>query len=69
MSEKKFLNSIDVKIQGGGTLFDVFREYLGAERYNNLIVCLSPSLKSPEVYAQILLSDPRNLLVFHEETG
>jgi hypothetical protein len=66
-SIKRWLNNYDIKLKLNQTLFDVYRNLVKEERYAYLIVDLSPSLKSAEVYTNILFSDPRPFLVFHVE--
>ena len=67
-SLQRILNSYSaVQLKKGTTLYDIFKSYVQKENYNYIIISLSPALAKPEVYAQVLLSDSRPLLIFHEE--
>ena len=66
-SLKRFLNSYDIKLKKNSTLYDVFKLYVQEKKYNYLILNMAPCLERPEVYSQILFSDTRPLLLFHEE--
>ena len=66
-SLKRFLNSYEIKLKGGETLYELFKKFVQGEPYSYIIVNLSTRLKFPQVYSQILFSDDRPLLIFHEE--
>ena len=66
-SLKRWLNGYAIKLKANQTLFDCFQERIIGDKYAYLVLDLSPSLKSPHVYSNILLADPRPLLVFHVE--
>lgn len=66
-SIKRWLNNYDIQLKSNQTLFEVYRNLVKEERYAYLILDLSPSLKSPRAYSNIILSDPRPYLVFHVE--
>ena len=64
---KRFLNAYEIKLKGNATLYEVFKTFVQSKPYSHIIVNLSPKLKSPQVYSQILLCDDRPLLLFHED--
>ena len=64
---KRFLNAYEIRLQGNATLYEVFKTFVQSKPYSHIIVNLSPKLKSPQVYSQILLCDDRPLLLFHED--
>lgn len=66
-SLKRFLNSYEVKLKGGESLYNLFKKFVQCEPFSHIIVNLSTKLKSPQVYSQILFCDDRPLLIFHEE--
>ena len=64
---KRFLNAYEIKLKGNATLYEVFKSFVQSKPYSHIIVNLSPKLKSPQVYSQILSCDDRPLLIFHED--
>ena len=66
-SLKFWLNSFEMKLRSDCTLFEIFMDYVLGEQFNYLVINLYPNLSKPEVFAQILQSDRRPLLCFHEE--
>ena len=66
-SLKFWLNSYEMKLRNSCTLFDIFMDYVLAEQFNYIMINLYPNLSKPQVFAQILQSDRRPLLCFHEE--
>ena len=66
-SLKRFLNSYEVKLKGGETLYNLFKKFVQGQPFSHIIINLSTKLKCPQVYSQILFCDDRPLLIFHEE--
>ena len=60
---KRVLNSFNVKIKSGDTLFQVFKDYCsGSHRY--LVINLHPSLDSAQVYSNILYNCKESFIMF-----
>ena len=60
---KRVLNSFNVKIRNGDTLFQVFKEYCsGSHRY--IVLNLHPSLDSVQVYSNILYNCKESFIMF-----
>ena len=64
---KRFLNAYEIRLKENDTLYDVFKKFVQSKPYSHLIINLSPKLKSPQVYSQVLFNDDRPLLIFHED--
>ena len=60
---KRVLNSFNVKIKSGDSLFQVFKDYCsGSHRY--LVINLHPSLDSAQVYSNILYNCKESFIMF-----
>ena len=60
---KRVLNSFNVKIKSGDTLFQIFKDYCsGSHRY--LVINLHPSLDSAQVYSNILYNCKESFIMF-----
>ena len=66
-SLKRFLNAFNATLKQNSDLFSVFKSYVLESPYNYILINLSPDLAKPEVYSQVLMSDSRPLLIFHQE--
>ena len=60
---KRVLNSFNVKIKSGDSLFQVFKDYCsGSHRY--LVINLHPSLDTAQVYSNILYNCKESFIMF-----
>ena len=61
---KKVLNSFNLKLKSGDSLFDTFKEYCSGKKNRYIIILVHPKLEKPVVASSILYDDPDPYILF-----
>ena len=61
---EKVLNSFNLKLKSGETLFETFKEYCAGKKNRYIIILVHPKLEKPVVASSILYSDIEPYIVF-----
>ena len=63
---KRFLTNYDIKLKKGQSLYGVYEKFIQKERFNYLMLDVSPTAKSSKAYSHMLLCDSKPMLSFHD---
>ena len=63
---KRFMLNYNVKLKKGQTLYDVYKRFIQKERFNYLMIDISPTAKCSKAYSHMLLCDTKPMLSFHD---
>ena len=66
-SLKHWLKSYAIRLKNSKSLYEIFIEHVLPVKYSYLILDISPQSSKPSAFSQILLSDPRPMLLFSIE--
>ena len=61
---KKVLNSYNVNLKSGDSLYSTFKDYCSGKKNRYIIILVHPKLDSPVVASSILYDDPDPYIVF-----
>ena len=63
---KRFLANYDIKLKKWQTLYNVYEKFIQKERFNYLMLYVSPTAKCSKAYSHMLLCDLKPMLSFHD---
>ena len=63
---KRFLSNYNIKLKKGQTLYEVYKRFIQKERFNYLMIDISPTAKFSKAYSHMLLCDTKPMLSFHD---
>ena len=63
---KRFLGNYNIRLKKGQTLYGVFQKFIQKERFNYLMLDVSPTAKCSKAYSHMLLCDSKPMMSFHD---